>query len=79
MAEPTMVANPTRQTLDQRIQALSNADLDVIRGQRQPRDAFDNGFDNGFNNIFDNGFDNGFNSDSLPKAARRARTESDGR
>jgi hypothetical protein len=79
MAGPTKVASLVRQPLDQRIQALSNADLEVIRGQRQPRNAFDNGFDNGFNNIFDNGFDNGFNSDSLLKEAHRARTESDGR
>jgi hypothetical protein len=79
MAERTKVASLTRQPLDQRIQALSNTDLEVIRGQRRPRDSFDNGFDNGFNNIFDNGFDNSFNSDSLPTGGHLARTESDRR
>ena len=51
--------------LDQRLQALRQTDLDLVRGQVQPRPAFDNGFDNSFANVFDNGFDNSFNADTL--------------
>jgi hypothetical protein len=77
----TSVSRSARQPLDERLLALSQADLDVIRGHREPRATFDNGFDNGFDNsyssAFDNGFDNSFNTDSLRQEARPEPIEAD--
>jgi hypothetical protein len=40
------------ESVDERLQALADADLEMIRGQHQPGASFDNGFDNGFDNSF---------------------------
>ena len=79
MSAPTSTAIASDQALDTRIQALDQAGLDMILGQGESRNAFDNGFDNGFNNIFDNGFDNSFNTGSMTGEARPGRTEPTGR
>jgi hypothetical protein len=49
--EMTLETAPT-ESLDERLQALADSDLEMIRGGRRPRATFDNGFDNSFDNSF---------------------------
>jgi hypothetical protein len=73
MADPTAVVVVPAQTLDDRLRALGDADLDALRSRHPLHEVFDNGFGNGF----DNGFSNNWDSTPLTNTPDEAGARSD--